>query len=320
MPATTVSLLDSIYSNSLHGPVRELHQDNGISNQINQSIVDRPPPICQFFGCKPSPIHQHFPKKAPMKPTLVLVHGSWHGPKHFGPLIQFLEGHDYKCVPVSLPTTQDPSTPPHSFQDDTDAVRNTVLSELDGSDTWQGNDVVVIAHSYGGMPTMNALANLCAAARTGAGKPTSVRAVGLICAGFAEYGKSFVSYIGGKPLPIHDLRGDFCYVGPPGPEAIFYNDLTEVEAKRWSAMLRPQAWRAFEDPVTFEGYLEIPTSYLFCTKDQGLPYEGQKALVGMAEAKGVKFRTEEVESGHSPFLSMPERTGNFVRRTAGEDV
>jgi hypothetical protein len=39
MPNTTVFLLDIIDSNSLHGPVRELHQDNGISNQINQSIL-----------------------------------------------------------------------------------------------------------------------------------------------------------------------------------------------------------------------------------------------------------------------------------------
>jgi hypothetical protein len=35
MPNTTVFLLDIMDSNSLHGPVRELHQDNGISNQIN---------------------------------------------------------------------------------------------------------------------------------------------------------------------------------------------------------------------------------------------------------------------------------------------
>jgi hypothetical protein len=41
MPNTTVFLLDIIDSNSLHGPVRELHQDNGTSNQINQSILLR---------------------------------------------------------------------------------------------------------------------------------------------------------------------------------------------------------------------------------------------------------------------------------------
>jgi hypothetical protein len=35
MPETTVFLLDIMDSNSVYGPVRELHQDNGISNQIN---------------------------------------------------------------------------------------------------------------------------------------------------------------------------------------------------------------------------------------------------------------------------------------------
>jgi hypothetical protein len=38
MPETTVFLLDIIDSNSLHRPVRKLHQDNGISAQINQSL------------------------------------------------------------------------------------------------------------------------------------------------------------------------------------------------------------------------------------------------------------------------------------------
>jgi hypothetical protein len=37
MPNTTVFLLDIIDSNSLHGPVRGLHQDNGISIQIKSN-------------------------------------------------------------------------------------------------------------------------------------------------------------------------------------------------------------------------------------------------------------------------------------------
>jgi hypothetical protein len=41
MPNTTVFLLDIIDSNSLHGPVRELHQDDGISNQINHTTYVR---------------------------------------------------------------------------------------------------------------------------------------------------------------------------------------------------------------------------------------------------------------------------------------
>jgi hypothetical protein len=40
MPHTTVLLLDIIDSNSLHGPVRELHQDNDISYQIKQPACE----------------------------------------------------------------------------------------------------------------------------------------------------------------------------------------------------------------------------------------------------------------------------------------
>jgi hypothetical protein len=43
MPETTVFLLDIIDSNGLHGPERELHQDNGISNQINRLWVGQGP-------------------------------------------------------------------------------------------------------------------------------------------------------------------------------------------------------------------------------------------------------------------------------------
>jgi hypothetical protein len=46
---TTVFLLDIIDSNSLHGPVRELHQDNGISNRINQSYYLGLSPLDQFL-------------------------------------------------------------------------------------------------------------------------------------------------------------------------------------------------------------------------------------------------------------------------------
>jgi hypothetical protein len=37
MPETTVFLLDIIDSNTLHGLVRKLHQDNGTSNQIKST-------------------------------------------------------------------------------------------------------------------------------------------------------------------------------------------------------------------------------------------------------------------------------------------
>jgi hypothetical protein len=45
MPETTVFLLDIMDSNSRHGPVRELHQENGITNRTNRLRVASRPDI-----------------------------------------------------------------------------------------------------------------------------------------------------------------------------------------------------------------------------------------------------------------------------------
>ena len=246
------------------------------------------------------------------KPTLVLVHGSWHSPEHFGPLIKKLEGDGHKCVPVSLPSTQSPDLPPASLSDDTASVRNTVISELD-----QG-DVVVVAHSYGGNPTNNALKDLDSKSRSAAGASTSVLAIAFLCAIPIPLGTSFLTGLGGKPSAIHDLRtSEFAWVGEPGPQHYFYNDLSKEEAKKWSAVLRPQSWPAYCENTTYAAYMEIPSSYLYCTKDQAIPYAAQKGLVAAATEAGAQFGySETVEASHSPFLSMPERTAEFIRKVA----
>lgn len=128
--------------------------------------------------------------------TLVLVHGSWHCPEHFGPLVDELTSHGYKCVPVPLPTTQSPDLPPRTFGDDTSAVRDTVLAEL------EHNDVVVVCHSYGGAPTNNALRGLGAEDRAAAGSSTAVGALVFLC--------SIPLPKGGEYFPRVQRRGWWC--------------------------------------------------------------------------------------------------------------
>jgi len=60
---------------------------------------------------------------------------------------------------------------------------------------------------------------------------------------------------------------------------------------------------------------------LGCKDDQsGFAFELQKTMVEHYNSLGVGIRWEEVEAGHSPFLSQIERTGEFVRRAVGEDI
>jgi pimeloyl-ACP methyl ester carboxylesterase len=259
------------------------------------------------------------PTSAMTKLTVVLVHGAWHSPAHFKPLIEVLESHNYKTAAVSCPSSSPSATAtPATFEDDCEAVRSVVLRELDTA------NVLVVAHSYGGVPASNALQGLSPSARAASNHATSVTGIAYICAAALPTGITFLQAIGGQPLQIHDLSANdgFARVGEPGPEFYFYNDLPDDEAKHWASLLGLHSWKTATDGVVeFEAHAEIPPHYLYCTQDHALELAAQRMMVEQAEARtGRAFRTEELESSHSPFLSMPEKTADFIRRSAGEEV
>jgi hypothetical protein len=46
----------------------------------------------------------------------------------------------------------------------------------------------------------------------------------------------------------------------------------------------------------------------------------QEAMVKVCQDAGADMVTERVFSGHSPFLSKPDETVDFLRRAAGEKL
>ncbi|PGH16329.1 hypothetical protein AJ79_01871 [Helicocarpus griseus UAMH5409] len=85
------------------------------------------------------------------KPTVVLVHGANHTPAIYDPILSILHAASYPTITVSLPSSgASPGLP--DFSADTEAVRTVVkaLAEL-------GREVLMVPHSYGGMPSTEAL-------------------------------------------------------------------------------------------------------------------------------------------------------------------
>jgi len=81
--------------------------------------------------------------------TLVLVHGAFHSPKHYAPLLDAIAIllPTLTIVPLALPTIG--RTPAHATRtrhDDVAVVASAVTTAAD-----RGNDVVVLMHSYGGV-------------------------------------------------------------------------------------------------------------------------------------------------------------------------
>ncbi|KAJ5729618.1 alpha/beta-hydrolase [Penicillium malachiteum] len=246
-------------------------------------------------------------------PTLVLVHGSWHQPSCYDKITKLLqEQYKLKCVCPSLPSTRD--NPAATFKDDLDATQKAIADEVN-----QGRDVIVVAHSYGGIVGSSAIKGF-APPRDGdstSGQCQSPSVHGhvigliLIASGFAFTGLSFMDPFLGNPPPGWRVNKETGYaeiVTPP--RELFYHDLPEEEAAFWVSQLKTQSLKSlFEGGEhVYAGWQDVPSWYIGTVEDHGLPVLAQRMAVGMAREMGANVEHRELQTSHSPFLSQPEAT------------
>ena len=168
------------------------------------------------------------------KPSLVLAHGMFHGPAHFGPLVEYLTKHGYSCVTLEMPYVHpNNGVYPTNLDQDIEVIRSALLLELD-----QGHDAILVAHSFSGAAALAAPEGLDTTSRTAAGKSTSVKAIVLMAAFMPSKGESIADIVSrGAAGVAPDLQGEFLPNGAmhvktnPGPVHFFYQDLPKDEAE-----------------------------------------------------------------------------------------
>lgn len=250
-------------------------------------------------------------------PTLVFIPGAWHKATCYDLVIKLLEEeHNLKCVAVTLPsTTGDPNA---TFKDDLDAARKAVSSE-----TSSGRDVVVIAHSYGGMVGNSVIKGFARPRETAKGVATQhadttaghVIGLILIASGYTFTGLAFMDPFFGRPPPTWHANWDtgFADIVTP-PREFFYHDLTADEAEYRISQLAPQSLKALYEGAeySYSGWLDVPSFYIGTIEDHGLPAVVQRLNVGMARGMGASAEHRELQTSHSPFLSQPEATVHIM--------
>ena len=254
------------------------------------------------------------------KPTIVAVHGAWHGPECWRPLAKVLQSHGYNVRAVALPSVVDEgSQPPEDPRDDIAAVREAILAVLE-----EGSDVLVVPHSYGGIPTTSAVKGLDKESRQADGKQTSVVGLAPISAFIAREGEDLCTCQGlepGERVDAYKIKGPLNFTNVDDAANKFYGDLSKGEADKWIAELRPMLRTALWTLKSeHSAHKHVPVHFLLCTEDQAFSAAAQRAVIKRLEDDGASVRVEEVKSSHSPFLSMPARTSDFIRRSAGEDL
>ena len=244
-----------------------------------------------------------------------MVPGAWHPASCWDLVATSLQSHNYKTIQVTTPTVGNLDIP---FSADVQAIRHAISSASDS-----GEDILLVTHSYGGVPGCCAVEGLLKTnVENGKGRGGIIRIV-FITSWMLDAGECILENavanasksraVSDDPLEVWKLWG--------GAAEVFYNDLPEAEQEMWVGRLKWQKYEtALKSPVTYAAWRFVPCTYLLCELDKAIVIGTQRAMVERAQKEGVGMKTEVLEAGHSPFLSVPDEVVAGIRRAAGEDV
>lgn len=234
---------------------------------------------------------------APLRPTVVLVHGAFADSSSWNGVVTELESDGYPVLAVANPL--------RSLASDAAYVRS-VVDSVPGP-------VVLAGHSYGGSVMSQAVDGL-----------PNVKALVYIASFILEPGESTgqlaAQFPGGELGPALDTvpfplpgggSGDDLYIKQDEFHRVFAADVTENVAALMAATQRPIAAAALEDPATTAAWKTIPSWNMVTTEDLAIPAESMRFMGERANS-----HTVEIEASHAVTVSHPEAVADLITAAA----
>lgn len=243
------------------------------------------------------------------KPTIVLVHGAWHGPWCWKLQIPALEVLGYAVEALDLPSAS--GVVGTTQFDDAAHVRSVVESHMS-----MGKRVVVLAHSYGGPIASAAIKGL-----SDKGVLGMIDLCAYIFPGGMDQGAA-IRDMGGLSYVTLDVPSEGLFQ-TKDPRSLFFPPDVPTDQIDWAIpQLRPQSMAANMGIVPPQGWQDDcyfgRLGYIRCTADVAIPIEQQDSMVVGAGGQG-KWVVRTLEgSGHSPFLSRPHEVAAAVEEIVND--
>jgi len=241
------------------------------------------------------------------KPSIVFVAGAFSRFDAYTLTTNILEQEGYEVTPVTLPSVG--ASPPHeTMTEEVSTIREATMKRLD-----EGKDVVLVMHSWAGVPGSEAMKGLSKAAREKDGLKGGVVRLVYLTAVVLEVGLHGQSFMGGEPFPWMRLEADKrVYVRDP---VAFFSELNAETQKSMIEKLESHSWGPFITETTYAAYRDIPSTYLICENDNIIPVFAQEMMVKTPDSL---FNVERCAAGHFATLTLPKFTAGVIIRAASE--
>jgi len=215
-------------------------------------------------------------------PLILFVHGANHDGWCWAPVLERLDRIGLRGRAVDLPLT--------SFEADTDAVRTAVREAL------REGPVVLVSHSYGGLPASAAGHDADRLVFVAARMPAAGTSPAELTPqwGHPEFRAAWDMAEDGA-VRLRPAAREVLYSGSP-------RNLAELAAGRW----RPMWSQVPVEPLADPAWLSVPSTYVVCTADRTVRVEAQRECAKLAAER------TEIDCDHSPFFSAPDRLTEIV--------
>jgi pimeloyl-ACP methyl ester carboxylesterase len=254
-----------------------------------------------------------------MSPTILIVPGGWHTNTHYTALQHALTSAGFKVHISFLPSTSLTQPPYAALAADTAHVRSEAERLIS-----DGEELIVLMHSYGGQVGTNALSSLSLQDRKENGLKGGVRDLVYMSAAASLEGKSMVDMVrhfGHEELMpfAFDFADDkSCVNRDPKLLLIGETDVSWADIKEYVENLVRWNGQCMYDALITEraAWRDIPVTYIHTTKDMTLPYDYQKEFVKGMRSEGVEVQTKTLETGHCANLTATGAVVDVVRKVA----
>ncbi|KAI0014605.1 hypothetical protein F4780DRAFT_201062 [Xylariomycetidae sp. FL0641] len=242
------------------------------------------------------------------KPTILVVPGAFHPAASVDALLAALHRLGFPAEAHATPSVGRRDV---SAAADAAFLRGRLLALAAA-----GREVVLLTHSYSGVPGGSAIAGLAGA---GGGVVRGIVYLAAFVAGpdeplFALLGNAWPAWF--SEGEIDGLK----FSGSRQPE-VFYNDCDAATADAVTATLEGHSALAFRTAAAPAGWREPAfdgrRAFVRCLRDAALPIAAQDAMIEKA-SREVPWITKTLDASHSPFLSMPMEVARVVEELAAE--
>lgn len=233
---------------------------------------------------------------APVKPTVVLVHGAFADSSSWNGVVNLLEKDGYPVIAASNPL--------RSLKGDAQSVAD-ILATIK-------TPIVLVGHSYGG-PVISEAAYGNA----------HVKALVFVAAIAPDAGESIAALSGrfpggtlgptlAPPVPLADGGKDL-YIQQDKFHAQFAADVSTADAKVMAATQRPVTVAALNEAATQPAWKTIPSWFVYGDQDHNIPAQAQAFMAERAHAK----QTVVVKgASHVVMVSHPKVVASLIEKAA----